>query len=474
MDPADLQCPGRLCMVEYEDEPGTWHDRLIIREASSTMFQVVNGEPPEEEDARMFWCLTPDGDLYPQELSSPPLRGITYTDDVGKWMPETTSPRLTRNLRRRHKFEPGRDVPCASPMVFLRAHREASAQEARPPHRLNRKSTVEPSEQLVPMLAGEAAPAPPELSPPGDSRHDGLTRGGGAGSSVVACGRGSLPAAGAKEWVVVHARSDELRGQAVASAPREWALRGELGLVVFGDGSAACVAALSPSESEQLASRPLPVEDGPGTPRGDDVPLDARVLTVKRAMDGRRIRSFKEATGELVESTWENWPVQGPRTFLWCAQHIAEMDHHPMAHHLRFRTSAGLQHYDVGVPVHEMAMRVMDFALTYDQLHCSELACLEVVARQAQLVELKYRDKVLANQSGSAGATMLEMDDHLYLGTGRTRGQLMIDPRLEDFVSGELSREAGAAKERRKMREERESQKPPPGETPGKGGGKKK
>ena len=63
MDPADLQCPGRLCMVEYGDEPGTWHDRLIIREASSTMFQVVNGEPPEEEDARMFWCRTPDGDL---------------------------------------------------------------------------------------------------------------------------------------------------------------------------------------------------------------------------------------------------------------------------------------------------------------------------------------------------------------------------------------------------------------------------
>lgn len=50
----------------------------------------------------------------------------------------------------------------------------------------------------------------------------------------------------------------------------------------------------------------------------------------------------------------------------------------------------------------------------------------------------------------------------------------MVDPRLEDFVATELQRETAAAKERRKMREERALQQPGPGDDAGKGSGKKK
>ena len=41
------------------------------------------------------------------------------------------------------------------------------------------------------------------------------------------------------------------------------------------------------------------------------------------------------------------------------------------------------------------------------------------------------------------------------MGTGETRGLLMIPPTLEEFVSGELQREGSIMKERRKLREER-------------------
>lgn len=86
-----------------------------------------------------------------------------------------------------------------------------------------------------------------------------------------------------------------------------------------------------------------------------------------------------------------------------------------------------------------MAMRVLEFAVTYDQVQAGELACLEVVARQAQLVELKHRERVLSRQTTTpSSVSLLEMDDHLYLGSGQTRGLLVVDRRLEDFVAAEL------------------------------------
>ena len=49
----------------------------------------------------------------------------------------------------------------------------------------------------------------------------------------------------------------------------------------------------------------------------------------------------------------------------------------------------------------------------------------------------------------------IEEDSHIYLGTGQTRGQLMIAPEVEEFASSVLAKETAAAKERRKLREER-------------------
>ena len=67
------------------------------------------------------------------------------------------------------------------------------------------------------------------------------------------------------------------------------------------------------------------------------------------------------------------------------------------------------------------------------------------------MLEMKLRDKV----AGSLFAGSIEEDSHIYLGTGQTRGFLMIAPELEEFASGVLVKETAAAKERRKLREER-------------------
>ena len=49
----------------------------------------------------------------------------------------------------------------------------------------------------------------------------------------------------------------------------------------------------------------------------------------------------------------------------------------------------------------------------------------------------------------------IEEDSHIYLGTGQFRGLLMIAPELEEFASGVLAKETAAAKNRRKLHEER-------------------
>ena len=57
--------------------------------------------------------------------------------------------------------------------------------------------------------------------------------------------------------------------------------------------------------------------------------------------------------------------------------------------------TCSLQPSDPHVSTHDTAMRCLEAAMTYDQLQCAELACLEIVMRQAQLAEAKYKEKFL-------------------------------------------------------------------------------
>jgi len=95
-------------------------------------------------------------------------------------------------------------------------------------------------------------------------------------------------------------------------------------------------------------------------------------------------------------------------------------------------------------------MRIIETALVYDQVQGAELACLELVARTAQLVELRHWGRVVGGHQGTP-----DEDAFLYMGTGRTRGLLAVAPELEAYVAGELGKETVALKERRKAREER-------------------
>ena len=135
---------------------------------------------------------------------------------------------------------------------------------------------------------------------------------------------------------------------------------------------------------------------------------------------------------------------------------------HPLAHHSRFVQLSGLLSTDPSVQEHELLCRAIEHGLTFGQLQGAELSFFELLARRLQMLEMKFRDKVAGSLFGSS----IEEDRRIYLGTGRTRGLIMIAPELEEFASGVLAKETAAAKERRKLREERSGASP--------AGGKKK
>ena len=49
---------------------------------------------------------------------------------------------------------------------------------------------------------------------------------------------------------------------------------------------------------------------------------DARVLPIIRDKAGLRPRTFAEAVSTLEGTSWVDWPITGPRTFLWYVRFI--------------------------------------------------------------------------------------------------------------------------------------------------------
>ena len=106
----------------------------------------------------------------------------------------------------------------------------------------------------------------------------------------------------------------------------------------------------------------------------------------------------------------------------------------------------------MGTTERQSIMRMITFALTYDQLDLPQISSLELMMRRAQMIELKYKDRVVPVATNSADPFQ---DMHLYMGLSETRGLLMVAPSLEKYIGEELHKEALSSKERRKAAEER-------------------
>ena len=99
-----------------------------------------------------------------------------------------------------------------------------------------------------------------------------------------------------------------------------------------------------------------------------------------------------------------------------------------------------------------MCCEVFHHAMVYDQLNLGNLASLEAIARELQIQELRWADRVGGGESESERSII----------TGSVGyGNLCVMPAIRGYLSDQLRITNDREKERRKAREERGLQKPP-------------
>jgi len=102
-------------------------------------------------------------------------------------------------------------------------------------------------------------------------------------------------------------------------------------------------------------------------------------------------------------------------------------------------------------------MKCLETAGGFDGLDMCNCACLELLIRQAQLIEYTYHQELYTapkKGKGKGRAGLIEESD-IFAGTHRDSGELMCAPDLLDYVSKEVERDAAVLKQIRKAREER-------------------
>ena len=120
--------------------------------------------------------------------------------------------------------------------------------------------------------------------------------------------------------------------------------------------------------------------------RSEVRPVDARILPAAVLPGGKRGRRFADAVAMVSEEAYADWPVAGPRTVLWCLQFLARTNQGALEHHYKWKQLSKLQVHDYGVEFHESVMRIVELAVTYDQVDPTNLAALEVALRRAQII----------------------------------------------------------------------------------------
>ncbi|CAK0869005.1 unnamed protein product [Prorocentrum cordatum] len=323
--------------------------RIAIAPCTPTDYQEVTSLDPSEkaeEDGRLWYMATPDGDVYPHELTAQALRIIVPYDM-----------RDRRQLVNREGANPagvgtyGRDW-VMSPAAFALQLRFVLGQSL--------------DEVLETAAAADGAPEEPEAEErPAAARAP-------SGSALASAeiptewgsGRGRLPDPSPSRWRCVASSDGGGKGLLPDEDLDAFVIASGFGMAMKG-GRTMLVRALPP--------------DG-----GDE--LDARVLAL-RASATERFLGMREAVTELTETQWEFFPISGPRTVKWVCEFVRENDVTFRSRHAKFKAETGLSSSDQDVSVHELCCRIMHLLLTYDQLNARLSGMQSTVDRQKSEIE---------------------------------------------------------------------------------------
>ena len=113
---------------------------------------------------------------------------------------------------------------------------------------------------------------------------------------------------------------------------------------------------------------------------------------------------------------------------------------------------------DWGFAEHELVMRSLEHAGSYDGLDVCNLAAFEDLVRQAQLIEYMYSQDENKKKDGKGqGKGKIGVSDEasIFAGTHREHGDSMVAPELLEYVSKEVEKDTSVLKQMRKDKEER-------------------
>ena len=212
--------------------------------------------------------------------------------------------------------------------------------------------------------------------------------------------------------------------------------------VLFGLGGEEILAReISPDEVESV-QRSLRVQGGADLASEKDV----RVLPVLFDSADERWRTIPEAVPEMEEVTFDDFPLQGPRTIMHDVRQLRRLSMDFTQHHESWLKKSGVRHTDRSVHEHAAICRALNLLVCYDQLNAGGLACAEAMNRRRTLIEHAHQGR--PDTPSYEGA-----DD--FLGVRDSADGSLIDPALQQHAARRQAAKAEVLKQTRLAAEER-------------------
>ena len=248
-------------------------------------------------------------------------------------------------------------------------------------------------------------------------------------------------------WVRIESEAEHQRG-AVVTLDGSETLQGEVGLKVS-NGRAFAIRKIKKADLQEY--------------KGREASADARLLGMSFQGLNRSERQWRDVSKEVVEETFADWSVPGPRTAQWCVRFLNRRNGGPSDHHRWWVQNHSLKADSWGVAEHDTLMKVVDKLGRFDGLDLANLAGAEVAFRRLQLIEYAYSER---GPGGGKGApkgdkkadgfsAVQQYEATIFAGAHKEYGDTMVAPNLLEDVAKEVEGEASVMKQVRKAREER-------------------
>lgn len=139
--------------------------------------------------------------------------------------------------------------------------------------------------------------------------------------------------------------------------------------------------------------------------RGLEAAEDARLLGIVVGAGGRVTKQWRELASEVGPVEFADFAIPRPRTVAWCTRFLDRKSGGPRDHHKWWKSTNRLSDDMWGVAEHSLIMQALDLGACFDALDIANLACFELLARKAQMVEYSYSERGVAPTVGEASGS---------------------------------------------------------------------